>query len=246
MSTDAGVAVPVAAAMGKWEVSRPRPPWVHFAWFGGGTLVAFLIPYLLTSVAGLQHDVYYLIYFATVLSFLYIYVRLTHVDVWAVFARNWRWSLALGAAATVFVVANVLSRDSTDGPSGGYLAFELAWRGVAYGVVDALLLTAFPGLVVVGLMRGRISGLLRRVEFAALALVLVMIITGTLPPGLRPVPRGRHRSSRDGQYHHVRPHAGDAEPRRLHPGPRVDARRRGGPLTRDGRVPAAAGGFRLT
>lgn len=153
-------------------------PFVHLAWFAGGIVLAFAAPYLLTSVVSLQHDVYYLMYFGAVLSFLYLYVRLTAAEVRAVFIRNWRWSLALGVAAAAFVVANVLSRDSTDGPSGGYLAFELAWRGAAYGAVDALLLTAFPGLVVVGLMRGRISGLLRRVGFAALALVLVMIITG--------------------------------------------------------------------
>jgi len=170
----AGMAPP-AKKSGSVLVGRPL---LHLAWFAGGISLAFAMPYFLTSVASLQHDVYYLIYCATVLSFLYIYVRLSGIDVQRAFARNWRWSLAVGIAAAAFVVANVLSRDSTNGPSGGYLVFELVWRGAAYGAVDALLLTAFPGLVVFGLLGGRVSGLLRRAGFVVLALVLVMIITG--------------------------------------------------------------------
>jgi hypothetical protein len=57
--------------------------------------------------------------------------------------------------------------------------FELLWRGVTYGAVDALLLSAFPGLVAFSLLRGRVGGFVGKARFAALALPLIMGITAT-------------------------------------------------------------------
>jgi hypothetical protein len=77
------------------------------------------------------------------------------------------------------VAATVLGEVATDRPSGPYLVFELLWRGVAYGAVDALLLSAFPGLVAYSILRGRVGGFRGKVRFSALALPLVLAITAT-------------------------------------------------------------------
>jgi hypothetical protein len=42
----------------------------HLGWFAFGSLVAFLIPYVGVSVLDLQHDVFYLAYFALTLMLL--------------------------------------------------------------------------------------------------------------------------------------------------------------------------------
>jgi hypothetical protein len=77
-------------------------------------------------------------------------------------------------------VFNVLNReDSTPHPGGAYFAFEIGWRGVIYGTVDALLLTAFPALVAFTLLEKRVAGLTRRAAFAGLAFVMVLVITAT-------------------------------------------------------------------
>lgn len=154
------------------------PAVVHLAWFASGTAVGFAVPWLFTSVLDLQHDLYYAVYFTIALAFLAAYVRATGLDVTAMFRENWRWSLALGVPVTAFVVANVLSRDSTPGPEGAYAVFEAGWRGLAYGVVDALLLTAFPAAVTFSLLAGRVAGCGRRALFAAVMLPMVIIITG--------------------------------------------------------------------
>lgn len=150
----------------------------HLTWFAAGAAIAFLTPFVFSSLLDMQHDVYYGVYFAVALGFLTAYARAAGVDVPELFARSWLWSLALGAPAAAFVVANVLTRDSTPGAGGLYGAFEVAWRGVAYGTVDALLLTAFPGVVALGVLGGRLAGLRRRLLFAAVMLPLVVIITG--------------------------------------------------------------------
>jgi hypothetical protein len=150
------------------------------AWYMAGAVAAFLIPFVFSSTLDLNHDLYYLIYFSGAAAFLAAYATTTHVDLIAAFSRNWRWSLGLGVLASVFLVFNVLSNEaSTPHPDGLYFAFSVAWRGVVYGAVDALVLTAFPAAVTYALMSGRIDTLVRRGVYAALTLVLVLVITAT-------------------------------------------------------------------
>jgi hypothetical protein len=156
------------------------PLWLrHGGWFVAVSTVAFLIPYVGVSILDLQHDVYYLVYFVVTAALLVTYVRNEHVDVRRIFRHAWPWSLGLGVALGVAQVWNVLGEDATDHPAGAYFAFELLWRGVTYGVVDALLLSAFPCFVAYSVLRGRVGGFVGKARFAALALPLVLIITAT-------------------------------------------------------------------
>jgi len=149
-------------------------------WFAFGSLVAFLIPYVGVSLFDAQHDVFYLAYFAVALTLLGAYARLEHVDLRAMFTRSWTWSLGIGALTAVALWRNVITGSSaTPHPHGGYFAFELLWRGVGYGVIDALLLTAFPCAVAYAMLRGHMTGALGRIRFIALALPLIWVITAT-------------------------------------------------------------------
>jgi hypothetical protein len=152
----------------------------QLGWFALVCAIAFLVPYLGVSVFALQHDVFYLGYFAVTLAVLASYVRIEQVAVAEVFRRRWRWSLAIGALLAAFLVFNVIrSEDPTARPHGAYFVFELAWRGVGYALVDTLLLTAFPTLLAYTLLHGHVDGLKGRLRFTALALPLVMLVTAT-------------------------------------------------------------------
>ena len=153
---------------------------IQAAWFAAGALVAFLLPFVFSSVLDLNHDLYYAVYFAGVLGFLTWYVKATGADVAGMMRQNWRWSVVLGVLAAAFVVFNVLNReDSTPRPGGLYFIFEIGWRGVIYGAIDALLLTAFPALVAYTVLEGHVVTLARRGLFAGLTLVMVLAITAT-------------------------------------------------------------------
>ncbi len=152
----------------------------HVGWFAFGNLVAFLIPYVGVSVLDLQHDAFYLAYFASTLGLLAVYASTEHVDVRGLFTRNWIWSVGIGLVTAVALWRNVITNSSaTPRPHGAYFAFELLWRGVGYGVIDALLLTAFPCAVAYALLRGHTSGVRGRIRFIALALPLIWLITAT-------------------------------------------------------------------
>jgi len=150
------------------------------AWFLLGVIAAFLLSFIFSSTLDLNHDLYYAVYFAGAGAFLAAYSRITNLDVRALFSRNWKWSLVIGTLATAFVVFNVLAReDSTDRPDGVYFVFTIGWRGVLYGIVDALLLTAFPAAVAFAIMSGRVESAMQRAGYAVLTLVLVVVITAT-------------------------------------------------------------------
>ena len=156
------------------------PRWLqHVAWFGFGAAIAFLVPFLGVSVLDLQHDVFYLVYFAATAALLVAYVRTEHVDVRRIVGLAWPWSVGLGVLVGLVELVNVLGTDATDRPDNVYFGFELLWRGVTYGVVDALLLSAFPGFVAYSILRGRVAGLTGKLRFTALALPLVLLITAT-------------------------------------------------------------------
>jgi len=156
------------------------PEWVvQAAWYIGAVVLAFAVPYIFTSALTVQHDLYYLIYFAPVAAFLGAYVTATHADVVGLFRRGWKLSLLVGLFSAVFCVVNVLNSDATPRPSGFYFAFELLWRGLTYGMVDAFLLTAFPALVTFRLLNNEVKGWVKRGGFAALALALIWTITAT-------------------------------------------------------------------
>jgi len=156
------------------------------AWFGGVSAIAFAIPLVFSSYLDLQHDLYYLVYFATVAGALAVYVQANDISVSEVVGRHWKLSLALGVVSGAFVIWSVLGRiNATPHPTGAYFAFEILWRGVLYGIVDALLLSAFPGLIAWQLMQRNINGIGRRISYGILTLALVVIITATYHAGYK-------------------------------------------------------------
>jgi len=161
--------------------SAPIPDVVRQgAWFAFGSAVAFAIPYVGVSQLHLQHDVYYGAYFAVTLAMLTAYVRAEQIDVRTLFTRHWRSSLILGIPVAAFVVWNVFrTDDATSRPHGAYFVFELLWRGVGYGTIDALLLTVFPCVVAYTMLHGRMTTVLRRARYVAIAVPMILVITAT-------------------------------------------------------------------
>lgn len=152
----------------------------HAGWFVAGALFAFILPFVFSSLLDLHHDVYYAIYFAGVLAFVGLYVFEARIDLPAFVRQGLMLSLAIGAVVAFWTVIDIVVReDSTPRPDGAYLAFEIGWRGLVYGAVDAILLTAFPALVAYAMLRGRVGRWAGRAKFAALTLVFTIVITAT-------------------------------------------------------------------
>ena len=153
-------------------------PWIReLRWFVGGAGSAFLVPFVFSSLLDLRHDVYLAIYFGFVIGLITLYVRQNSVDLRATFQRNWIWGLAVGVLIGIPVVRNVFTEAETAHPDGAYFMFELVWRGVTYGAMDALLLTVFPCLLVYRAVGGPLNTWRKRLTYFSAALALVLVIT---------------------------------------------------------------------
>lgn len=155
----------------------PQPPTRQLAWFAAIAALAFAIPYVGTSLLDLDHDVYLVLYVGSILGVLTAYARATELDVKELLSRRLAVSVGLGVLISVFLVFNVLSEDSTPRPDGLYFVFELAWRGLVYGAVDSLLLSALPCLVAYRMFREDLAGAKRKAGYVLTSLVLIVFIT---------------------------------------------------------------------
>jgi hypothetical protein len=152
----------------------------HLAWFVLGSTIAFAVPYVLTSLTSVHHDFYLLIYFAVVGGLLTAYATTTGASLADAVARHWRWSVLLAVPVTAFVIFGVFRQeDSTAHPGGAYFVFEIVWRGAAYGLFDALLLSAFPALVAYEILSRDIGSVTRKLGYGALVLIGSIVITAT-------------------------------------------------------------------
>jgi hypothetical protein len=150
-------------------------------WYIAGAFVAFAIPLLAANLLELHHDLYLLVYFTIAGTFLASFAAHAGVD-WSSWLRTRAWfSIATGAAVAFAIVRKVMSDASMPHPSGAFFWFEVVWRGVVYGTVDALLLFVFPASVAYLMLRDKDRR--RRLRFAGLTLLLSMGITAAYHVG---------------------------------------------------------------
>ena len=154
----------------------------HVGWLAGLIVVSFLIPFLLADQLGLQKDLYYGVYGAVVVGLFVSWARDTGQSVQAMCARRWRLAVGLGLAfALVSMLIVFQAEDAGPTPDGAALVGSLLWRGLMYGAVDGLLLSAFPILLVFAAFAG--SRLRERrggvVAVGAIALAASVLITAT-------------------------------------------------------------------
>ena len=127
----------------------------HWAWLGGGLVLAFLVPYVFADALGMSRDLYYGLYGVAVIGLFALWAHETGYDLRVAARRRWPWAVGLGAAAAgVLTVVVLRSEDATSRPDGPELIGAVVWRGLVYGAVDGLLLSAFPILVVFAALAG--------------------------------------------------------------------------------------------
>ena len=148
--------------------------------------VAFLVPFVLTDRIGLQRDVYYGVYAATVAGLFVGWSRDTGQSLREMCARRWKLAVALGLIAAG-AMALLVTRQDVSGPhpGGATLIGAVAWRGVVYGAADGLLLSAFPILLVFAALkntrlRKRAGGV---IAVGAVAIVVSMAMTAVYHAG---------------------------------------------------------------
>lgn len=149
----------------------------HLIWIVFGALVGFGASFVFGDLLTLPIDLYYLAYFAIVIGFFRVYIKKTDFNLRKWFSRRAVWGIALGLIFGAIMVQNVVSRPATEQFTGIYLAWLIFWRGVVYGLIDGLLLTAFPWVVTWRAYDVEKKPLGRKIAFGLLAWVFILVIT---------------------------------------------------------------------
>ena len=168
------------AARSAGSQTRPRSRNVSvLAWFVGFAVMVLAVPFVVADVVELHHDLYYLVYGSLVVLYVAVFMARVPCDWRRALRNNLGLSLGVGVLVGAVAVRQVLSDDSTDHPDGAFFVFELFWRGVGYGLIDAVALFVFPALVTYALFRGDRHGVARKFGFAGAVLLLTLVVTTT-------------------------------------------------------------------
>ena len=161
------------------------------AWIAAAGLLGFTMSFVFADALAMPVDAYYLVYSAGVFAFLALYVRRTRLPVRRWLTRRSGWALAAGVAVGLVMVQAVLARPATVRFAGPMLAWVLLWRGLVYGAVDGLLLSAFPWTVVWRGLGAEEKRLPARLGIAGVAWAAIVFVTTAYHLGYRDFRSGK-------------------------------------------------------
>jgi hypothetical protein len=145
--------------------------------------VGFGISALFSGELRLARDLLVLVYLVGVGGVLIGFLR-RHQDTFARhLRRQWAVGLLAGLIVGTFLASTVARQPGSPPPKGVYLVWSLAWLGLIYGLVDALLLNVLPVMVLEH--ASTTSTRLGRMRFAAIAFAASMLVSGAYHLGYR-------------------------------------------------------------
>ncbi len=97
----------------------------HLAWISAGAAVGFLSSFVLGDLLPLPVDLYYPLYFAVVVGFLWLYAHRTDLDVSEWISRRLVRGVLLGLAGGAVLVTGVLAQTATAGETGAELWWDV-------------------------------------------------------------------------------------------------------------------------
>jgi hypothetical protein len=127
---------------------RTHAWWHELLWVGAAAVVGFALTATAAGILELSRSWIVLAHGLVTIPLAVAYVHWSGTDVPALFRHHTKLGVGGGVIVGAFVVMAVLAEDATTRPDGLRLIWDLAWLGVAYGFLDALLLNVLPVLAV--------------------------------------------------------------------------------------------------
>jgi hypothetical protein len=145
-------------------------------WVVGAGVLGFGLSAVFSSWLKLSRRIFLIPYLGGAGAFLYAFLRSNNIDVGSALSHNWIWGVVAGVIVGAFLVNTVRAQPASRKSSGGLLALDIAWLGLAYGIIDALFLNVMPVLAVWDASPG-VSATANRIGLGALALVASLLVT---------------------------------------------------------------------
>ncbi len=153
--------------------------YLYIGWVLAAGLLGFALSMIFAGVLHLPRNLYLIPYIGISGLFFYAYIRWSGLSISALLRHHWVWGLVGAAALALFTIKNVLSQPVSPRLAGFPLFLDLAWSGVAYGLMDALLLTVLPVLATwqAGTLLNWTTNWPGRILVGAIAILASLLVT---------------------------------------------------------------------
>jgi hypothetical protein len=160
------------------SLNARRPEFRAAVWVVLAGVVGFVASAVFSSLLRLQRAAFVAAYAVLAGTFFVVYGSTTPIHL--VRQLRWRWASGLlgGLVVGVLLIRGVARQPRSPAPHGGELVTALAWFGLLYGVVDAILLSVVPVLSVYTARRPEaIRGPRQHLSWGILALTASLFVT---------------------------------------------------------------------
>jgi len=152
---------------------------ISILWLIGACLVGFGISAIFSGWLKLSRRLFLIPYISIsgLVLFLFLYNNpIVNKEFWL---HNWIWGLVASVIAGAFLVKNVFSQTYSQTVKGLPFYVDMVWFGIAYGIIDGLLLNVMPVVAVLNIffelgLSGNISG---QILFGVFALAASLVVT---------------------------------------------------------------------
>ena len=121
---------------------------MSIVWILSASFLGFGVASIFAGLLKLPRNLYLLVYIPVVAAFFYLFIVTNKISLNEIFSHNWHWGVIGALLAGAFVIKNVYSQPASEKSSGLALFADIAWPGLVYGLMDALLLSVIPVLAV--------------------------------------------------------------------------------------------------
>jgi len=153
---------------------------ISLVWIGAAAAFGFCVTAVCAGRLRMPRTAFLGVYIPLATGLFLAFVLTRDIHIRELFFHRWGWGLLGSVVAGAFVIANVFSQPSTPRREGGALVADVLWPGLAYGIVDALLLSVLPILAVGTALAGGewTAGWVGGLGGGAVALVASLFVTG--------------------------------------------------------------------
>jgi hypothetical protein len=158
----------------------------HWLWILGIAVLGFIVSAVSTTALELDRAVFVAIWAVAAAVVWGLYSSRTRITFRTQLERRWLGGLIVGLAIGAFLVVTVLRQPGSDAPRGGALVVQGLWLGLVYGIVDALMLSILPVLILyAGRPAGELQDPVGRLRWAAAALLGSAVVAAAYHAGFR-------------------------------------------------------------
>jgi hypothetical protein len=117
-------------------------------WILSASFLGFAVASIFAGLLKLTRNLYLLIYIPVVAAFFFLFIVINKISLTEILSHNWYWGVIGALLAGAFVIKNVYPQPSSKRSTGFALLTDIAWPGLVYGLMDALLLSVIPVLAI--------------------------------------------------------------------------------------------------